>query len=115
MRFVIGLAGRVRLNATFTLDGRAASGPQVSGVAGSLTLDRGLFAGRGTPRRVQMFAVRSVPNRLAGVDERLAAVRRLLVLERYRNRRKVGFGLADPVGKGLEAIAVRSESMDSSV
>src|SRR5450755_5050275 len=57
-----------------------------------------------------MIVVRRQRDWPAGLDDRLAAVRRSgdrrLVLERYGDRREVGLGPADPFGNCLKAIAV---------
>lgn len=55
--------------------------------------------------------VRLLRDRFAVLNDRLAVGEcrsdRSLIFERYGDRREVGLGPADPLGKSLEAIAVR--------
>jgi hypothetical protein len=88
------------------------------GVAFVHPIERGHVVHGGAPPDFRDIAVRRLRDRHAGLGHRLAAVGRrgehLLVLERYGDRREVGLGPADPLGKGLEAIAVPVGSTDSS-
>jgi hypothetical protein len=108
-RVLIGRAESARVNPVSACGSRIALGRRSSGVVFAHAIERGLLVGQGGLAGSRMIVVRPLRDRTGGLVGWLAAGGgrgAALVFDRYGNRRDVGLGPAEPVGKGSEAITV---------